>query len=211
MEKITLLLVDDHRLLRESWRGFLDSDSRFRVIGDTGSGTEAIEMVKNLGPEIVLLDINMSPVDGFEITKQINSRPNLSKVIGVSMYNSVHCAKRLQALGAFGYLTKNASKEEMIKAILTVRAGHRYICDEIKNALCVQELATADGISPISRLSKKEVEVVQQVKKGLSSKEIASLLKVKVKTIEVHRYNILKKLNLKNRASLINFFNVNGI
>lgn len=211
MEKITLLLVDDHRLLRESWTGFLNSDDRFRVIGDTGDGTEAIEMVKTLEPAIILLDINMSPIDGFEITRQINNSQSSSKVIGVSMYNSIHCAKRLQALGAMGYLTKNSSKEEMIKAILTVSLGHRYICEEIKNALCVQELATDDGISPISRLSKKELEVVQQVKKGFSSREIASLLKVKLKTIEVHRYNILKKLNLKNRASLINFFNVNGL
>lgn len=211
MEKITLLLVDDHRLLRESWIGFLNSDGRFRVIGDTGSGTEAIEMVRNLEPAIVLLDINMSPVDGFEITKQINSSPSLSKVIVVSMYNSIHCAKRLQALGAMGYLTKNSSKEEMIKAILTVRHGHRYICEEIKNALCVQELETSDRTSLINRLSKKELEVVQQVKEGFSSREIAVLLKMKLKTVEVHRYNILKKLNLKNRASLINFLNLNGI
>ena len=211
MEKITILLVDDHRLLRESWIGFLNNDGRFRVIGDTGDGTEAIELVNTLNPQIVLLDINMSPVDGFEITKQIKNSQSSSKVIGVSINNSIHCATRLQTLGAMGYLTKNSSKEEMIKAILTVAQGHRYICEEIKNALCVQELETEDRIPLISRLSKKELEVVYQVKKGFSSREIALLLKVSLKTIEAHRYNILKKLHLKNRASLINFFNANGI
>jgi two-component system invasion response regulator UvrY len=211
MEKITLLLVDDHRLLRDSWIAFFNSDSRFRVIGDTGSGAEAIEMVSKLMPSVVLLDINMSPIDGYEITQQINSKPGLSKVIGVTMYNSIHCAKRLQALGAMGYLTKNSCKEEMIKAILTVSRGHRYICEEIKDALCLMELETDEQIKLINRLSNKELAVVQEVKKGFSSREIAVVLKVKVKTVEAHRYNILKKLNLKNRASLVNLFNANGI
>lgn len=211
MEKITILLVDDHRLLRESWYGILNSDPHFRVVGDTGDGMEAIKMAKNLQPDVVLMDLNMMPVDGYEVTKQIQKSGSDSRVIGLSMYNNVISAKRLLALGAMGYLTKNSSKEEMKEAILEVKKGRKYICKEIKNVLAQQELEEDSEVSLVGSLSKREIEIVQYVKKGFSSREIALQLDIGMKTVEVHRYNILRKLHLKNSASLINFFNANGI
>lgn len=211
MEKITILLVDDHRLLRESWYGILNSDPHFRVVGDTGDGMEAIKLAKNLQPDVVLMDLNMMPVDGYEVTKQIHKSGSGSRVIGLTMYNNVISAKRLLALGAMGYLTKNSSKEEMKEAIIEVRKGRKYICKEIKNVLAQQELEEDSEVSLVGSLSKREIEIVQYVKKGLSSREIALQLDIGMKTVEVHRYNILRKLHLKNSASLINFFNTNGI
>lgn len=211
MEKITILLVDDHRLLRESWYGILNCDPHFRVVGDTGDGMEAINMAKNLQPDVVLMDINMMPVDGYEVTRQIYRNGSGSKVIGLTMYNNVISAKRLLALGAMGYLTKNSSKEEMKEAIMEVKKGRKYICKEIKNVLAQQELEEGSEVSLVGSLSKREIEIVQYVKKGFSSREIALQLDIGMKTVEVHRYNILRKLHLKNSASLINFFNVNGI
>ncbi|MEP7377445.1 MAG: response regulator transcription factor [Chitinophagaceae bacterium] len=211
MKKITILLVDDHRLLRESWYSILNSDTHFSVVGDTGDGVEAIRLAKNLRPDIVLMDINMTPVDGFEVTKQIHKNGPGSRVIGLTMYNNVLSAKRLLALGAMGYLTKNSSKEEMKEAILEVSSGKKYICEEIKNVLAQQELEEDSEASLVNSLSKREIEIVQYVKKGFSSREIALQLDIGMKTVEVHRYNILRKLHLKNSASLINFFNVNGI
>lgn len=211
MEKITILLVDDHRLLRESWSDMLNSDDRFHVMGDTGDGAEAIELVKSLKPGIVLMDLNMSPVDGFEITRQICADKCSFRVIGLSICNNIFSVKRLLALGAMGYLTKNSSREEMLTAIVEVSNGTRYICEEIKSILSQQSFADNDQVSLINSLSKREIEIVQHLKKGLSSKEIALLLDVGFKTVELHRSNILRKLNLKNRASLINFFNANGI
>ena len=211
MEKITILLVDDHRLLRESWYGILNSDSHFRVVGDTGDGMEAIKMTKNLEPDVVLMDLNMMPVDGYEVTRQIQKSGSASRVIGLTMYNNVISAKRLLALGAMGYLTKNSSKEEMKEAIMEVKKGRKYICSEIKNVLAQQELEEDSESSLVSSLSKREIEIVQYVKKGFSSREIALQLDIGMKTVEVHRYNILRKLHLKNSASLINFFNTNGI
>ena len=211
MEKITILLVDDHRLLRESWYGILNGDPHFRVVGDTGDGTEAIKMTASLKPDIVLMDINMMPVDGFEVTRQIFRNGSSSKVIGLTMYNNVLSAKRLLSLGAMGYLTKNSTKEEMKEAIIEVKKGNKYICKEIKNVLAQEEIQGDREVSQIKHLSKREIEIVQYVKKGFSSREIGLLLEIGMKTVEVHRYNILRKLHLKNSASLVNFFNVNGI
>jgi DNA-binding NarL/FixJ family response regulator len=211
MEKITILLVDDHRLLRDSWSSILNSDPHFTVVGDTGDGMEAIKMTKNLQPDVVLMDLNMMPVDGYEVTKQIHRNGSNSRVIGLTMYNNVISAKRLLALGAMGYLTKNSSKEEMKEAIMEVKKGRKYICKEIKNVLAQQELEEDNEVSLVNSLSKREIEIVQYIKKGFSSREIALQLDIGMKTVEVHRYNILRKLHLKNSASLINFFNVNGI
>lgn len=211
MKKITILLVDDHRLLRDSWAGILNADSRFRVIADTGNGAEAVEMVKNLQPAIVLLDINMIPVDGFEVTRHICRNNSQSRVIGLSMYRDIISVKRLLVIGAMGYLTKNSSKEEMMLAITEVNNGNRYICDDVKNILAHRELEDDKSVLIFNSLTEREIEIVQQVKKGFSSREIALMLDIRQKTVEVHRSNILRKLKLKNSASLVNYFNVNGL
>lgn len=209
--EISILLVDDHRLLRESWATLLNNDKRFSVIGDTGNGAEAVEMAKRLKPAVILADINMSPMDGFEVTKQICKVEEASRIIGISINNDFGYIRKLLALGASGYLSKNSPWEEMIRAILEVSQGHQYICEEIKNAISLRQLGSPSQPSLINRLTKREIEIVQHVKKGLSSREIALELCLGLKTVELHRYDILKKLNLKNTASLINFFNVNGI
>ncbi|HEX7847499.1 MAG TPA: response regulator transcription factor [Chitinophagaceae bacterium] len=212
MEKITVLLVDDHRLIRDSWSFILSSDSRFQVIGETSSGDEAVEMAKNKKPDIVLMDVNMTPVNGFDATKQIRKFSPGSKVIGVSMHSMPAYAKRMLQLGAMGYVTKNSSREEMINAILEVSNGRKYVCDEVKNILAQQELEeTTVPVADMNTLSSREIDIVQLIKQGMSSKEIASKLDISLKTVEVHRYNILKKLNLKNTAALVNFINAQGL
>ncbi len=212
MQKITVLLVDDHRLIRDSWSFILSSDARFQVIGETSSGEEAIEMAKEKRPDIILMDVNMSPVNGFDATKQIRKLSPASKIIGVSMHSMPAYAKRMLQLGAMGYVTKNSSKDEMINAILEVNGGRKYICDEVKNILAQQELdETVSTGADMNNLSRRELDIIQLIKEGLSSKEIAMRLDISLKTVEVHRYNILKKLNLKNTASLVNFINTQGL
>jgi DNA-binding NarL/FixJ family response regulator len=160
----------------------------------------------------VLMDVNMSPVNGFDATKQIRKFSPGSKVIGVSMHSMPAYAKRMLQLGAMGYVTKNSSKDEMITAIMEVNGGRKYICDEVKNILAQQELD--EGSAPatdMNNLSRRELDIIQLIKEGLSSKEIALQLDISLKTVEVHRYNILKKLNLKNTAALVNFINTQGL
>jgi DNA-binding NarL/FixJ family response regulator len=211
MAQISIVLVDDHKLIRDSWSFILNSDARFTVIGETSSGEEAIEIVKALRPDIVLMDVNMSPVNGFDATRQITRFSPGSKVIAVSMHTMPAYAKRMMQLGAMGYVTKNSSKDEMIRAIIEVSNGKKYICEEVKNILAHKELEEEISQSDMNNLSRREIDIIQLIKEGFSSKEIALQLDISLKTVEVHRYNVLKKLKLKNTASLVNFINVNGL
>ncbi len=210
MGKITLLLVDDHKLIRESWSIILNADPRFEVIGETYDVDHAVEFVKTRKPDLILMDINMSPINGFDATKIILREAPDALVVAISMHALPAYARRMFQMGAKGYVTKNSSKEEFVSAILEVKAGNKFICEEIKNIVAQQELEDGGGHPDMNSLSKREIEVVQLIKEGLSSKEIAKSLTISLKTVEVHRYNILRKLNLKNTASLVNFINAQG-
>ena len=208
--KITILIVDDHKLIRDTWSFILNSDPRFQVIAETDSGKSAIELAESNQPNIILMDINMSPMNGFESTREIRKISPESKIIGVSMHSQPAYAKKMLQVGAMGYITKNSSKEEMIGAITEVAQGNKYICHEVKAILSEQILE--DNEKPdINMLSQREVEIIDLIKQGQSSKEIALHLSITLKTVEVHRHNILKKLNLKNTAALVNFINNAGI
>ncbi|MBL7756329.1 MAG: response regulator transcription factor, partial [Chitinophagaceae bacterium] len=155
--------------------------------------------------------VNMSPVNGFDATKQIHRLSPESRIIAVSMHTMPAYAKRMLQLGAMGYVTKNSSKEEMISAIVEVRAGKKYICEEVKNILAQQELDEDSEVADLNNLSRREIDIIKLIKEGLSSKEIAQQLDISLKTVEVHRYNVLKKLKLKNTAALVNFINAKGL
>jgi len=211
MEKITILLVDDHKLIRDSWSFILNSDPRFQVIGETPSAEQALDIAREKKPMIILMDINMTPVNGFEATKMIRKFSPATKVIGMSMHSMPAYARRMLQMGAMGYVTKNSSKDELMRAITEVNEGRKYVCEEVKNILAQQELVEDGGPPDMNVLSRRELDVVQLIKEGMSSKEIAVRLDISLKTVEVHRYNILKKLNLKNTASLVNYTNSYGL
>ena len=212
MKVITVLIADDHKLIRDLWLFSLNSDPRFKVVAETSSGTEAVKLALDLRPDIIITDINMNPVDGFEITRMIRKVIPAAKIIGVSMHSIPIYVKRLMNEGAVGYVTKNSTRNEMITAILEVYKGNKFICDEIKDILANRELANDfNGQPDLNTLSKREVEITKCIRYGASSREIAEKLNISVKTVEVHRYNILKKLSLKNTASLVNFVNSEGL
>jgi two-component system invasion response regulator UvrY len=210
MEKITILIADDHKLVRDAWSFTLNSNPRFTVIGSASSGEEAVELAETLRPMIVLMDINMGEMSGFDATQIIRNRMPDMKVIGVSMHTMPAYVKKLLKMGGSGFVTKNSNKEELFEAIIQVCQGKTYICEEVKQIVAKQEFET-DGHKPdISILSKRELEVVQHIRNGLSSREISGRLGVSLRTIEVHRYKILKKLTLPNAAALVNFVNHQG-
>ena len=211
MDKITILLVDDHKLIRESWSIILNNDARFSVIGETSNVDDAVYIARDQRPQIVLMDINMSPVNGFEATKLIRKYSPGSRIIGISMHSMPAYARKMLQLGAMGYVTKNSSKDELLTAITEVSSGKKYVCEEVKNILAQLELVEEGGPPDMNVLSRRELDVVQLIKEGLSSKEIAVRLDISLKTVEVHRYNVLKKLNLKNTAALVNFTNASGL
>lgn len=207
---VTILIVEDHSLLREGWAYIFNNDPRYSVIGECRSGEEAIGLAKESGPDVILMDINLPGINGIEATRQIcKSNPAL-KVIGVSLYEQPAYARKMIQNGACGYVTKSSPREELFEAIQHVLQGKKYICKEVKNILSNQVLTEESPTPDPASLSAREREVIAQVIKGKASKEIAGQLKISVKTVEVHRYNILRKLNLKNAAALVNFIHSSG-
>ncbi len=206
MKKISILITDDHKLIREAWALLLNFDPRFEVIAEVNSAEEAIEVVKRLRPDIVILDINLPGINGIEAIPLIRKFSPGSKILGVSLHTQPAYARKMIQNGASGYMTKNSSKDEMFRAIIEIYNGNRYICEEIKNILSEKILGDEEP-SGINSLSQREIEIVSYVRKGFSSKEIANTLHLSSKTIEVHRYSLMKKLGLKNAASLVNFIN----
>jgi len=207
MQKISVMIADDHKLIRETWSYILNNDDRFEVIAECGDSELAVEIAREKKPDIILMDINMMPITGFEATERIRKLSPGSKIIGVSMHSQPAYAKKMLQIGAKGYVTKNSSREEMIKAILEVFGGNKYICDEIKNNISELILEENKDVPNVNALTEREIQIINLIKEGLSSKEIASELNISLKTVEVHRHNVLKKLKLKNSASLVNFIN----
>jgi two-component system, NarL family, invasion response regulator UvrY len=207
MKKVSIMIVDDHTLIRETWSFLLGKNENFDVVAECGDGERAIELARDKRPDVVLLDINMAPMSGFDVLKMIRKYSPGSKIIGVSMHSQPAYAKKMLRLGAKGYVTKNSPRQEMLEAIAEVSKNQVYVCQEVKNILSDQML-NGDQVNPdINNLSDREMQIVRALKEGLSSKEIASELNISLKTVEVHRQNILKKLKLKNTVSLINFIN----
>lgn len=130
-DKIRIVIVDDHKMIRETWRFLLSRDERLEVIGECESGAEAIQAANDYQPDIMLMDINMTPVNGFEATRAITGKHPGIHIIGVSVNDQPGYARNMLQLGAKGYVTKNSSLQEMVHAILEVSNGGTYICKEV--------------------------------------------------------------------------------
>jgi DNA-binding NarL/FixJ family response regulator len=207
---ITILLVDDHRLIRESWAEMLDEDPTQQVVGAAATIEEAINLSIRFKPQIILMDISLGEESGFDAITAIREFSPTSKIIGLSMHTIPAYVKKTIEMGACGYVTKNSTRKELIAAINAVLAGGNYICAEVKDI--INDRLTNTGQAPeINNLTKKEIEIVKLIKNGLTSNQIGKELHVGIKTIEAHRYNILKKLGLKNTASLVNYINEHGL
>jgi DNA-binding NarL/FixJ family response regulator len=135
MNKITIIIVDDHRLVRETWSYILNSDPRFKVIGECESGEDAVAVVPQLQPDVVIMDINLPGISGIDATEHISQSGCPSRILGVSLHSDPNYARRMIQKGAMGYVTKNSSREEMFEAITQIQNGNKYICEEIKSIL----------------------------------------------------------------------------
>jgi two-component system, NarL family, invasion response regulator UvrY len=205
--KTTIIVVDDHKLVREMWQELFARTHDIEVIGESGQFNEAIDLIKLKRPNIVLLDINLSHASGFDAVPLISKFSPGTKIIAVSMHSQPAYAKKMMQLGARGYVTKNSSREEMLTAIEDVKNGKKYVCTEIKDIISEKVFNENSAEHGVQELSLREMEVINFLKEGFSSKEIASKMSISIRTVEVHRHNILKKLGIKNTAGLINYIN----
>lgn len=135
MQKISIIIVDDHRLVRETWSFILNSDPRFKVVGECECGEDAVTVVQEVKPDIVIMDINLPGISGIEATEKIIQSGCPSKILGVSLHSDPNYARRMLQKGAMGYVTKNSAREEMFEAVTRIKNGEKYVCEEIKTIL----------------------------------------------------------------------------
>jgi two-component system invasion response regulator UvrY len=199
-EEIKVLIVDDHQLIREAWTAILQMTNRIKVIGTAETAEEAYEVCSIFRPEVVLMDINLKNSNGFDATEKIcNSLPK-TRVIGLSLHDDVALVKKFLSKGAKGYLSKNTSREELVAAIDAVMNDKIYLAADIKEKFINQIIDTDKPAE--KELTNKEIEIVTLISQGFTSKEIAEKIFISVRTVETHRHNILKKLNIPNAALL---------
>lgn len=198
---IKVLIVDDHKLISEAWSSLLKDAPDIQVIGTADNVDDAYSMSLQHKPEIVLMDINLGAGSGFDATEKINNSLPKTRVIGLSLHDDITYVKKFLSIGAKGYLTKNTSKSELIEAIHAVFKGEKFIAADIKDRYFTS-LLNVDPAEAKKELTMKEIEIVKYIAQGLTSKEIAEKLFISHRTVETHRHNILKKLDMPNSAQL---------
>lgn len=198
---IQLAIADDHELFRIGLSELLKKHDDINVIAKVSDGAAFVKLIEgNKDIDIVLLDISMPNLDGFEVLRKINEMKSPVKPIIISMHNEGNYIAKCAKEGAYGYLLKNADEEELLKSIRTVYKGKKYFSPEISEKMI--NFMSEQRVSH-QKLSNKESEVLKLIAKGMTTKEIAAKLFVSSRTIETHRANILKKLEVKNTAALI--------
>lgn len=208
MGSISILIAEDHTLLRESLALLLNRNPRFEVVGAVSSGEESVAMACRLLPHIVLMDIHLEGMSGFEATHLIRKQAPGTRVLVLSLHAQWPIARQILQKGAWGYMTKSSPLSELSEALQQVASGCRYICRELRGQLSRPGCATPKGISA---LTPREMEVIEWIRQGASSKEIACRLGVALRTVEAHRYNIFKKLNVGSYTALIELLHVHGM
>jgi two-component system response regulator NreC len=202
---IRILLADDHKIVREGIRSLLEKQLNIEVIAEAEDGQTAVQLAQELSPDVVIMDITMPGLNGIMAARQIMAETPNVKVIALSMHSDKRFVMGMLDTGAAGYLLKDCAFEELDRAIHAVLAGGKYLSPEI--ARIVIDLSRYQWVErqhpDLSGLSPREIEVIKLITEGKSTKQIASALQVSIKTIEVHRRRILKKLGISSIAELI--------
>jgi len=207
---IKILLADDHRLMREGLHDLLTREPDFTVVGEAATGEETVQLVRKLQPDVVLMDIAMPALSGAEATRRILCGPWPPKIIALSMYMEKQFVTDMLRAGASGYVLKDCAFSELALAIRTVAQGKTYLSPDIAD-LVVEEAVQHAGSSTSSEesafkvLTLREREVLQLLADGHTTKKIAAMLGVSVKTIETHRQHIMEKLDLRSVAALTKY------
>ena len=201
MNEIKLIIADDHELFRSGLAELLKKHDDIKIIKSVADGFEFMEIINSqFEADIVLLDITMPNMDGFQVLKELKTLGSNIKPIVISMHSDGNYIAKCAKMGAYGYLLKNTDESELIFSIRTVYKGKKYFSSEISEKM-INFMSTQSVSENV--LSNKEFEILGLISKGLTTKEIATRLFVSSRTIETHRTNILKKLEVKNTAELI--------
>jgi len=198
---IKVLLVDDHELVRTGIEALLNLQEDISVLGVSNCGETALEMLAEITPDVVLMDVNMPGIGGVEACRRVLQKYPDIKVIALSVLKDGPIPQQLLKLGALGFISKGSPVAEMVTAIRTVHSGKRYLCSEVANNLAFQGLPGAND-SPFEKLSQRESEVTNLILQGKSIKEMSDMLVLSDKTINTYRYRLYEKLKVKNDVEL---------
>ena len=202
MEKIRIIIADDHQLFRNGLKILLNGFPEFTVSGEASNGEEFLRILKNTDADIALMDINMPEMDGIEATRKgLKLSPSLN-IIALSMYGEEEYYYKMVDAGAKGFLLKDSDISEVKEAILTVLKGGSYFSQELLHNV-IQKIKHRENENKIANLSKREQEILLKICEGLSNQEIAESLFISKRTVDKHRANLLGKTSSKNTASLI--------
>ena len=204
MEKIRIIIADDHQLFRNGLKILLAAFTEFEVVGEASNGEEFLSLIKHTPVDVALMDINMPEMDGIEAVKRAMKTHNNLDIIALSMYGEEEYYYKMVDAGAKGFLLKDSDISEVKEAILTVKKGGSYFSQEL---LChaIPKIKLCENWNKSTNLSKREKEILLKICEGLSNQEIARSLFISKRTVDKHRANLLGKTNSKNTASLILF------
>ena len=203
----SVLIVDDHPIVRQGLSQLINAEHDLMVCGDAATVDEAMKSLDSADPDVVIIDLSLADSDGLELIKQIRNKTRQLPVLVLSMHDENMYAERLLSAGANGYIMKQAAADQLLTALRRVLAGGVYVSEDLGVSM-VERLAGSEGkqdSNPFERLSNRELQVMNLIGRGQTTREVAENLNLSVKTVESHRQRIKKKLNLQTSAQLVHF------
>src|SRR5258707_8938376 len=208
MRKVSVLLVDDHTVVRQGLRALLSAEEDIEVIGEAENGRQAVMLARKTPPDVVVMDVAMPLLNGLEATRQILKALPSSKVLVLTSYGDDECVQQLMQAGASGYLIKQTAANDLLKAIREVQRGNAFFSPSIAKRLrdqCREAFSSGQPARKSVDLTSREGEVLQLIAEGSSNKQIAAELAISIKTVEKHRQQVMNKLNIHDVAGLTRY------
>jgi DNA-binding NarL/FixJ family response regulator len=208
---ITVVLVDDHAVMRDGLRLTLEGHRDIQVLGEASNGYEAIRQVGDLRPDVIVLDIAMPQLNGIDAIPQLRQAAPAMQIVILSMHSYPEYALRALEAGALGYVLKESAAREVVDAIRSVHSKRRYLSPQIADALITQSIQAHQMANPLEALSQREREILQLIAEGKSNQEIADFLSLSTKSVETYRSRLMTKLDIHDLATLIRFAIKHGL
>jgi DNA-binding NarL/FixJ family response regulator len=212
-ESIRVVIADDHAVVREGIRGVLGTEAEFEIVGEAVNGSEAVSLCGKLEPDVIILDLSMPELSGFEAAERIRSTMEATRILILSIHDHEEYVARSIRAGAHGYLRKDSSPAELRAAVRSIAQGNSYFASPDARALFAS--AASNALSPLpggfSELTSREREVLSEIARGRSNKEIAAQFNISVRTVESHRETLMRKLGIRGTAALTRFAIAHGL
>ena len=206
MNNSTILIADDHAMIRDGLKTLLQQEAAYQVVGEASCGKQAIEMYEALKPDLLILDVSMPDLNGMEVLKEILQKSPVAKVIIFSMYDGEDYISRCMELGVRGYVIKNESSEELQHAIQTVLGGNTYFSRQVQDVIFRKysmNMGRKKQREEMIKLTQREIEIVKLISEGMTSQQMADKLFISPRTVETHRANLMKKVGVRNAIELV--------